>query len=58
MLQWRLKLQQESSISKARRLWRAVPGPVKLAWLVFALIVSLALGIIAWAVVEVVFYLT
>ena len=58
MPHWRLKLLQESSLSKLRRLWRAVPGPVKLAWLVFALIVALAGSIIAWAVVEVVSYLT
>lgn len=51
-------MSQEPSLSKLRRLWRAVPGPVKLAWLVFGIIVGLAGSIIAWAVVETVLYLT
>jgi hypothetical protein len=41
-----------------RTLWRDVPGPVKLAWLVFALLSVVAGGTILWAVVEVVSYLT
>ena len=58
MLQWRLKLQHEPSTSTLRERWKATPGPVKLAWLVFALVLACAGSIIAWAVVETVLYLT
>lgn len=41
-----------------RTLWRDVPGPVKLAWAVFACLAVVAGAVIVWAVVEVVLYLT
>lgn len=34
------------------------PGPVKLAWAVFSVLLLVALAVIIWAVVEVVSYLT